>query len=200
MIHLSNSWFRILLIAVLVFSVSLPIYKKETSDFALLESGIEGITKKLSTDAWSFLSESANAIKEKLFEEVKPVSLTATERFWDNIRTGWQYGLSTAGAADKVLRDSMFNIYHIPSLLISLLIVFILLEVMILLFFKRLGRFLGILSLLCLLICLYVFGDLNKDHEHTVVFGGLIFFALIQLFILITAAFSVRNSSSGQSD
>jgi hypothetical protein len=199
MIHLSNSWFRILLIAVLVFSVSLPIYKKETSDFALLESGIEGITKKLSTDAWSFLSESANAIKEKLFEEVKPVSLTATERFWDNIRTGWQYGLSTAGAADKVLRDSMFNIYHIPSLLISLLIVFILLEVMILLFFKRLGRFLGILSLLCLLICLYVFGDLNKDHEHAVVFGGLIFFALIQLFILIAAAFSVRNSSSAQS-
>jgi hypothetical protein len=199
MIHLSNSWFRILLIAVLVFSVSLPIYKKETSDFALLEIGIEGITKKLSTDAWSFLSESANAIKEKLFEEVKPVSLTATERFWDNIRTGWQYGLSTAGAADKVLRDSMFNIYHIPSLLISLLIVFILLEVMILLFFKRLGRFLGILSLLCLLICLYVFGDLNKDHEHAVVFGGLIFFALIQLFILIAAAFSVRNSSSAQS-
>lgn len=125
MILLSNSWFRLLLIAVLIFSVSLPIYKKETSDFALLESGIEGITKKLSTDARSFLSESATAIKDKLFEEVKPVSLTATERFWDNIRTGWHCGLSSIGATDKVLRDSTFTIYHIPSLLISLLIVFI---------------------------------------------------------------------------
>lgn len=123
MILLSNSWFRLLLIAVLIFSVSLPIYKKETSDFALLD--IEGITKKLSTDAWSFLSESATAIKDKLFEEVKPVSLTATECFWDNIRTGWHYGLSSVGATDKVLRDSTFTIYHIPSLLISLLIVFI---------------------------------------------------------------------------
>lgn len=196
MIHLSNSWFRIILIIVLIFSVSLPIYKKETSDFALLESGIEGITKKLSTDAWSFLSESATAIKDKLFEEVKPVSLTATERFWDNIRTGWQYGLSSVGATDKVLRDSTFTIYHIPSLLISLLIVFILLEVMMLLFFKRLGKFLGIISLLSLLICLYVFGDLNSDHEYAVVFGGLIYFSFIQLIVLIAAAFSVRNSSS----
>lgn len=199
MIHLSNSWFRVLLIAVLVFSVSLPIYKKETSDFALLESGIEGITKKLSTDAWSFLSESANAIKEKLFEEVKPVSLTATERFWDNIRTGWQYGLSTVGAADKVLRDSTFNIYHIPSLLISFLIVFILLEVMILLFFKRLGKFLGIISFLSLLICLYVFGDINGDHEYAVVFGGLIFFSFIQLIVLVLSAYSVKVSLTSQS-
>ena len=199
MINLSTSWFRILLIAVLVFSVSLPIYKKETSDFALLESGIEGITKKLSTDAWSFLSESANAIKEKLFEEVKPVSLTATERFWDNIRTGWQYGLSTVGAADKVLRDSTFTIYHIPSLLISFLIVFILLEVLLLLFFKRLGKFLGIISFLSLLICLYVFGDLNSDQEYAVVFGGLIFFSFIQLMVLVLSAYSVKVSLTSQS-
>ena len=196
MISLSTSWFRIVLIAVLIFSVSLPIYKKETSDFALLESGIEGVTKKISSDAWSFLSESANAVKEKLFEEDKPVPLTATERFFENIRTGWQYGLSSVGAADKVIRDSTFKIYHVPSILVSLLIVLIALEVILLFFFKRLGKFLGILSLFSLLICLYVFGDLNSDHEHAVVFGGLIFFAFIQLIILIVSAFSVRDSSS----
>ncbi len=198
MIHLSNSLFRILLIIVLIFSVSLPIYKKETSDFNIFKVGIEEITKKLSTDKWSFLSESATAIKEKIFEEDKPVALTKWERFIENIRTGWQYGLSSFGAADKVLRDSTFNIYHIPSLLISLLIVFILVEMMLLLFFKRLGKFLGITSLLSLLICLYVFGDLIIDHDYVVVFGGLIFFALIQLVLLVLSAFPVRNSSSDQ--
>jgi hypothetical protein len=179
--------------------VSLPIYKKETSDFNIFTVGIEEITKKLSTNTWSFLSESANAIKEKIFEEDKPVALTKSNRFIDNIRTGWQYGLSSVGAADKVLRDSTFNIYHIPSLLISLLIVFILVEMMLLLFFKRLGKFLGITSLLSLLICLYVFGDLNSDQEYAVVFGGLIFFSFIQLMVLVLSAYSVKVSLTSQS-
>jgi hypothetical protein len=198
MIQLTNSWIRILLIVVLIFSVSLPIYKKETSDFALIESGIEGITKKISTDAWSFFSESATALKDKLFEKDKPIPLTAKERFFDNIRTGWHYGLSSVGATEKVLRDSKFNIHHLSSILVSLLILMILIELVLLLFYRRLGKYIGIISLVILLLCLSIFGEVNNDKEYAIVFGGLIFFALIQLTILLlssrTPKFEVRSS------
>jgi len=195
MIHLSNSWFRVLLIVGLVFSISLPIYKKETSDFSLLEKGIIGITEKISSNAWSFLAESANAIKEKLFEEDKPVPLSKSERFFDNIRTGWQYGLSSIGAADKTLRDAAFHIYHLPSILISLLILFTFVETVLLIFFKRLGSYLGIVSLTSILICLYVFGDLTADKEYSVIFGGIVLFACIQLLLLVSASRSIPQSA-----
>lgn len=198
MIHLSNTWFRILLIVAVLFSVSFPLYKKETNDFELLESGIEEITKKISSDAWSFLSESAEVIKKKLFENEKPVSLSNSERFTENIRTGWQYGLSSIGALDKVLHDSTFNIYHIPSMLIAFLLIIIALEVTVLLFFNKQANILAVISFLGILICLYVFGELNSELEHSVVFGGLIFFSFIQLIVLIVSTFSVKNTSPGQ--
>ena len=190
MIQVSNRWFRLVLSAVLIFSVTLPMYKKETSDFSLLESGIEDITKKLSNDTWAFLSESANTLKRKLFEEDKPVPLTPSERFMDNVRTGWQYGFSSVGAADKVIRDASFNIYHLPSLLTTFLILFVFLEILVIAFYKKIGQSLGIISLLGILSCLYIFGELNSDNEYAVVIGGLTSFAFLQLTLLLMHTFS----------
>lgn len=194
MIQSSKRGFRFLLIGVLIFSVSLPIYKKETSDFALMEKGLEALTEKISSDAWSLFSESANALKKKLFEEDKPTPLTAQQRFFETIRSGWHYGISSVGAAEKVLHDTKFNIHHLSSILVSLLIFTVFIELLLLLFIKWIGKYLGFISFISILLCLAIYGEVNNDKEYAITFGGLILFSLVQLLLLVLSSLTQTNS------
>lgn len=196
MFILRQGWFRFTLIALLLFSASLPVYKKESSDFALFEKGIEGITSQLTEGAWSFVQDAAESLKNRLFEEDKPIPLTPQERFWDSLRTGWQYGLSTIGATEKALHDRRFNLFHLPSVLITSLFGILVLEIFFIMLHHYLGKYLGVLGMIGMLMCLTIFGELNKDEEYNVVLGGIVIFSSLQLFVLLYSIILGRHSNA----
>lgn len=195
MFILRQGWFRFTLIALLLFSASLPVYKKESSDFALFEKGIEGITSQLTEGAWSFVQDAAESLKNRLFEEDKPIPLTPQERFWDSLRTGWQYGLSTIGATEKALHDRRFNLFHLPSVLITSLLGIVVLEIFFIMLHQYLGKYLGVLGMIGMLMCLTIFGELNKDVEYNVVLGGIVIFSSLQLSVLLYSIILGRHSN-----
>jgi hypothetical protein len=195
MFILRQGWFRFTLIALLLFSASLPVYKKESSDFALFEKGIEGITSQLTEGAWSFVQDAAESLKNRLFEEDKPIPLTPQERLWDSLRTGWQYGLSTIGATEKALHDRRFNLFHLPSVLITSLLGILVLEIFFIMLHQYLGKYLGVLGMIGMLMCLTIFGELNKDEEYNVVLGGIVIFSSLQLSVLLYSIILGRHSN-----
>jgi hypothetical protein len=186
--------FRICLLGLLIFSCTLPLFKRETSDFDLLEKGISGVAEQISEKGWGIVGDAMSAIKDKLFEDevVRPPS--RFERWEERLLTGYGYGFSAIGAANKFTHDSRFGEFSTIAF-ISFLQLALVVMITLTLFIRAIQQLRGFLSLLLLLAIIYQFGELTATVDYASITWGMTLFGFTPLLIIVIEALRLKENS-----
>jgi hypothetical protein len=184
---------RLLFFFAFLLSLSLPVFKRETSDFDLVEKGVSSVIEQIGEKTWGIFSDALTAVKDKLFEDEKPIPPTWAERWKERIYTGFGYGFSPIGAMEKALHDHKFNTIHWPARM-GVLQCFLTVFILILFFIPKLHHYIGILALILLLVTIFQLGLLVGDKEYTSLTYGILLFCLPAVtLILVRSSWFTTN-------
>jgi len=184
--------FRISLLALLVFSCTLPLFKRETGDFDLLEKGISGVAEQISERGWGIINDAMQAVKEKLFEDDPIVPPTPLERWKERLLTGYGYGFSAIGAANKFTHDRRFGEFSTIAF-ISVLQLALVVMIAFTLFIRPIQYLRGFSSLLLLLAIIYQFGELTETFDYAPIPWGMTLFGFTPLLLIVLEAFRLKT-------
>jgi hypothetical protein len=184
---------KLLFFFAFLLSLSLPVFKRETSDFDLVEKGVSSVIEQIGEKTWGIFSDALTAVKDKLFEDEKPIPPTWSERWKERIFTGFGYGFSPIGAVDKALHDEKFNTIHWPAR-IGLIQCFLTAIILILLFIPKIQHYTRIAALLLLLVTIFQLGLLIEDKEYASLTYGVLLFCLPAVtLILVRSSWFTTN-------
>lgn len=172
-------------VAALILSVFTPIYKQNLSDLAVAEESVNYVKEKWKNDIWGIVTDGVTKFKEKLFEEDKPKPKTKWDRAKEFITYGFGYGVNTIGGVESVIQNARYSFYPSTALITSFLLITLLLEVLLLIFTKRiyLVAFIGLIGIMETIL---LYGStLNTYNNTSVVLWGWVFFLLVQLSLMI---------------
>lgn len=172
-----KSSIRLIWFILFLLSLALPVFKRESSDFALVEKGVSSVIEQIGEKTWGVFSDALTVVKEKLFEEEVIAPPNWVDRWKERIYSGFGYGFSPIGATDKAIHDRKFNFNHVPSWLGLVQCVFTLV-MMVLILFPRLHRYIGVIALSVILVTIYQFGLLVDDSEFVAIPWGVFLFVM----------------------
>lgn len=161
-----------------------PLYRQETSDFAIFEEQIEALANEWVKDTWGKVSSMTEFFKEKLLNEENVQPLSSFEKNKRFITYGFGFGYNAIGSFEKSYQFMRFKTYQ-PVTLFAALICVVLFFQLCAVLINRLRFLLSFLALLTILFILLFMGFSVNDPSIKIVYGGVIIPLLFQLIIMI---------------
>lgn len=175
-----NNVLRIILSIALLFTVTLPIFKRQATDIQSAEELVEEYLNDWTGGAYDYVKESAEILKNTIEEKQKQQHHAEFDNLFLN---GYGFGINTLGAVKMAYGNFRFAIFKpIPIIGVSILLI-TLLQIIFLPVLYRHGN--GILGLINILLVLALLGNTVRDMNYDGVLGGSIIFILIQSAYLV---------------